>query len=151
MHLLLRLYKMYINKSSMYSFVIYITHTVHVIPPLLPLTHSSVYLIYKQCYLTELCATTCSLYVQSIREDHVRMSTPFSVIRIVCSNCADLDLSRDTAVQPSLKMSIGGRPSVMIGSETIILATNFHYILQYKCVLQRLVISYNRYHYCVTS
>ena len=52
------------------------------------------------------------------REDHVRMSTPFSVMRIVCSNWADLEPSRDTAVQPSLRMSIGGRPSVIIGSET---------------------------------
>ena len=48
----------------------------------------------------------------------MRISTPFSVMRIVCSNCADRELSSDIAVHSSSKTCIGGKPSVTIGSET---------------------------------
>ena len=49
--------------------------------------------------------------------DIVNISTPESVIKIVCSNCADRLSSIETAVQLSLQMRILGEPSVIIGSE----------------------------------
>ena len=47
----------------------------------------------------------------------VRISAPSSVISIMCSNCADLLSSCDTAVQPSDRMAIASLPSIIIGSE----------------------------------
>lgn len=68
-------------------------------------------------------------------EGHVRISGPFSVMRIVCSNCADLELSSDTAVHSSSKIQIGGKPSVTIGSETT------HRIIPLLPVIMKTIIS----------
>ena len=46
----------------------------------------------------------------------VKISTPFSVTPTVCSNCADSERSRVTAVQPSDSTFTCGRPRLIIGS-----------------------------------
>lgn len=47
---------------------------------------------------------------------YVKISAPEFVIRIVCSNCADLEPSMETAVQPSSNISITSEPCERIGS-----------------------------------
>ena len=46
----------------------------------------------------------------------MKISFPVSVIAIECSNCADSDLSRVTAVQPSPSTLAQGLPRLIIGS-----------------------------------
>ena len=48
--------------------------------------------------------------------DSVKISQPVSVTPIVCSNCADSERSRVTAVQPSDRIFTCGRPRLIIGS-----------------------------------
>src|SRR5262249_60925580 len=48
--------------------------------------------------------------------ESVKISAPFSVTPIVCSNCAESERSRVTAVQPSGNTLTGGGPRLIIGS-----------------------------------
>jgi 16S rRNA G966 N2-methylase RsmD len=48
--------------------------------------------------------------------DSVKISQPFGVTPTECSNCADSDLSRVTAVQSSASTLVSGRPRFTIGS-----------------------------------
>src|SRR5262249_38268247 len=48
--------------------------------------------------------------------DRVKISTPVSVTPTVCSNWADSERSRVTAVQPSDSTFTCGRPRLIIGS-----------------------------------
>src|ERR1043166_1244437 len=48
--------------------------------------------------------------------ERVKISTPVSVTAIVCSNCAESERSRVTAVQPSESTFTCGRPRLIIGS-----------------------------------
>src|ERR1700744_6782094 len=49
--------------------------------------------------------------------ERVKISTPLSVTPTLCSNCADSDRSRVTAVQPSDSTFTCGRPRLIIGSQ----------------------------------
>ena len=46
----------------------------------------------------------------------MKISTPVSVTPTVCSNCAESERSRVTAVQPSERSFTCGRPRLIIGS-----------------------------------
>src|SRR5215475_12835205 len=52
----------------------------------------------------------------SPRGESVKISTPLLVTATVCSNCADSERSRVTAVQPSESTFTCGRPRLIIGS-----------------------------------
>src|SRR6516165_6013966 len=51
-----------------------------------------------------------------LRSDSVKISTPSAVTPTECSNCADSERSRVTAVQPSDKIFTCGLPTLIIGS-----------------------------------
>src|ERR1700745_242373 len=51
-----------------------------------------------------------------LRCDSVKISTPFWVTPTECSNCADSERSRVTAVQPSDRILTCGLPRLIIGS-----------------------------------
>src|ERR1700692_1137480 len=50
------------------------------------------------------------------RSDSVKISTPLAVTPTECSNCADSERSRVTAVQPSDRIFTCGLPRLIIGS-----------------------------------
>src|SRR4051812_50138429 len=50
------------------------------------------------------------------RSDSVKISTPVAVTPTECSNCADSERSRVTAVQPSERIFTCGLPGLIIGS-----------------------------------
>src|SRR5260221_13414831 len=52
----------------------------------------------------------------ALRSDSVKISTPVEVTPTECSNCADSERSRVTAVQPSDRIFTCGLPRLIIGS-----------------------------------
>ena len=63
-----------------------------------------------------LCVRSCVRVFGTTHLTRVRISAPSSVMRTVCSNCAERSPSSDTTVQPSSHMAHSVEPRVRIGS-----------------------------------
>lgn len=113
--------------------------------PLSEITGDSIIDEYTRCpHLSSRTTATSSVVVSNAisSQGKVSISTPVSVMRTVCSNCAALPPSRVTTVQSSDHSSQSGLPSVIIGSIVKIIPGRSSIFSSLRKCYTRMYISY---------